>query len=123
MVKELSDNICNNTDAPASFKLDVWKYFGFPIWRNEKGEKKTTDRQKIRIQQKINTPRSHRGHFKVQSLFNKCFFSPPFRLFIIFASVFFKCCNQHRSVDVSHVLLLFIIIIHIVRFLSSTSLS
>lgn len=29
--------------APASFKSDVWKYFGFPVSRNDREEKKVTD--------------------------------------------------------------------------------
>lgn len=77
---ELSDSVSNNTDAPAGFKSDMWKYFGFAIWKHEKGEKTTKNSM---------TPRSHRGHFKVQSLFNECFFFTSFQLFSILVSVFF----------------------------------
>lgn len=41
---ELSDTVCEIVDASASFKSDVLKHFGFPVPRNEKGEK-VMDRQ------------------------------------------------------------------------------
>lgn len=33
------------SEAPATFRSDMWKHFGFPVSRNEKGEK-VTDKQK-----------------------------------------------------------------------------
>lgn len=38
---ELSDKVCESVSAQASFKCDIWRHFGSPISRNEKGENVT----------------------------------------------------------------------------------
>lgn len=36
-----SGKVCEIADVPASFKSDMWKYFGFPVAGNKKVEKGT----------------------------------------------------------------------------------
>lgn len=36
---EPSVKVCEIAAAPASFRSDAWKRFGFPVSRNEKGDK------------------------------------------------------------------------------------
>lgn len=35
---ELSDKVCESVGAQASFKCGMWRHFGSPMSRNEKGE-------------------------------------------------------------------------------------
>lgn len=44
MAKE--NQVCDTADAPVSFKFSVWMHFGFPVPRNDKGEK-VADEQNI----------------------------------------------------------------------------
>lgn len=44
---EPNDNVCEYADAPASFKPEVWKHFGFPASGNQKVEKVTDRKQYV----------------------------------------------------------------------------
>ncbi|KAK1877141.1 Zinc finger BED domain containing protein 1 [Dissostichus eleginoides] len=49
-VDERADQLnknCEIEDAPSTFKAVVWQHFGFPVSRNDKGEKQTDKRQTI----------------------------------------------------------------------------
>lgn len=46
---KLSDKVCETADAPARFKPDKWKHFGFTVRRNEK-EEKVMDRRENNMQ-------------------------------------------------------------------------
>lgn len=47
---EPSGKFCEIADAPARFKSDVWKHFGFPPVKNVKGEKVTERYKKNNMQ-------------------------------------------------------------------------
>lgn len=44
---EPSDKVCEVAAAPASFRSAAWMRFGFPVSRNEKGDKKVTVRTRL----------------------------------------------------------------------------